>query len=407
MREHVNKSDMSYEGLISFFVNAKQDTTIPYGAGDFAVFLTRFFVDQPVAIIKPVLKKGKMKRDEDHYVYKTFYANEADSLLSSDQFHIVLVFNGWNYYTPAMDEVLCNIGSDYAEIKGSLIDLLEKAATLLEELPPSATKNKLTQAVLHIWAGRDLLCSTSVATGAASVTVAVRSIPLPVLGMLSKKVTKRQAACMDPTHPRKNIRSSEEQGESSQVQTQEEEHTDDDDDDDEDKLFTGRPSCTCACGTTFPNPEQVETHVKGEHIPSKTWSCTGTIKVNGNDQPCPEYFDNADGMWKHYRKVHLNLYHYMCSLKVDRDKECPMKFKTDERATWLYHKEVRYNVGRTPYRCQYCDRPMVQICKIKPHKRVCSQGETGKKEKLIDCRHCTKSFCGRQYYLNHLAVEHT
>ena len=30
MREHVNESDMSYEGLISFFVNEKQDTTIPY-----------------------------------------------------------------------------------------------------------------------------------------------------------------------------------------------------------------------------------------------------------------------------------------------------------------------------------------------------------------------------------------
>ena len=49
-----------------------------------------------------------------------------------------------------MDEVLCNIGSDYAEIKGSLIDSLEKAAALLEELPPSATKNNLTQAVLHM-----------------------------------------------------------------------------------------------------------------------------------------------------------------------------------------------------------------------------------------------------------------
>ena len=84
MREHVNKLDMSYEGLISFFINMKQDSTIPYSVGDFAIFLTRFFVDQPITIIKPVLKKGKMKRDEDHYVYKTFYANEADSLLSSD-----------------------------------------------------------------------------------------------------------------------------------------------------------------------------------------------------------------------------------------------------------------------------------------------------------------------------------
>ena len=215
IREHVNKLDMSYEGLISFFVNTKQDTTIPYGVGDFAIFLTRFCVDQLVAIVKPVLKKGKTKRDEDHYVYKTFYANEADSLLSSDEFHMVLVFNGWNYYTLAIDEVLCNIGSDYAEIKGSLIDSLEKAAALLEELPPSATKINLTQAVLHMWAGHDLLHSASVATGAASVTVAVCSVPLPVPGMSGKKATKRWAACTDQTHPRKTIRSSEEQGESS------------------------------------------------------------------------------------------------------------------------------------------------------------------------------------------------
>ena len=130
---------------------------------------------------------------------------------------MVLVFSGWNYYTPAMDEVLCNIGSDYAEIKGSLINLLEKAATLLEELPPSTTKTNLTQAVLHMRAGCNFLCRASVATGAASVTAAVRSIPLPVPGMSGKKATKRQSECTNPTHPRKKIRSSKEQqqGESS------------------------------------------------------------------------------------------------------------------------------------------------------------------------------------------------
>ena len=41
--------------------NAKPDTAIPYGADDFAVFLTRFFVDQPIAIVKLVLKKWENK----------------------------------------------------------------------------------------------------------------------------------------------------------------------------------------------------------------------------------------------------------------------------------------------------------------------------------------------------------
>ena len=153
MREHVNKSDLSYEGLLSFWSNARPDTAIPYGTSNFAVFLTRFFVDQPIAIVKPVLKKGKTKRDDNHYISKTFYANEADSLLAAKDFNMVLVYNGWNYYTLAMDPILYDIGCEFAEIKGSLIDSLDKACSLVKELPLSSTKNNITQAILHMRAG--------------------------------------------------------------------------------------------------------------------------------------------------------------------------------------------------------------------------------------------------------------
>ena len=50
---------------------------------------------------------------------------------------------------------------------------------------------------------------------------------------------------------------------------------------------------------------------------------------------------------------------------------------------------------------------MVQICKIAPHQKVCLMGETGKKEKLIECKYCQKGFHGRQCYLHHLGVEHS
>ena len=190
------------------------------------------------------------------------------------------------------------------------------------------------------------------------------------------------------------------EGESSQVQPD-----DNEGDDNDETLFTGRPKCRCTCGAMFPNPDKVDTHVKGVHLPSKTWQCKGTINVNGKNEQCPEFFDNGDATWKHFRKVHLNLYHYMCNLKVD-DKDCPQAFKTDKRAMWLYHKEVMHGVGKTPFRCKFCNQPMVQIRKIKPHERVCCEGESGKKDKIIDCSYCEKSFWSLQYYLNHIAVEH-
>ena len=94
MKEHVNKSDMSYEGLLTFWANAKSDTVILRGAGNFIVFLTRFFVGQPIVVIKPLIKKKAKKEQDNDYTYQKFFANDADSLLDNSEFEMVLVYNG-------------------------------------------------------------------------------------------------------------------------------------------------------------------------------------------------------------------------------------------------------------------------------------------------------------------------
>ena len=296
-----------------------------------------------------------------------------------------------------MEPVLCEIGSDFAAVKGSLLDALDKANKLVEELPPSSTKDSISRSMLHMWAGHDLLRGASVATGTATSTPAVNAIPVPIPGLAGPISMKWRATCTNPWHSEsKKKKTSEETGENAVEE--------DEKDSDEEKLYTGRPKCTCACGATFPDAEQVDAHGKGVHLASKTWNCTGVIIEKGSKVPCKESFDNGEGMWKHYHHTHLNLYWYMCTLKID-GKKC--NTKTDERATWFYHKEVVHQIGRTQYRCKFCDKPMVQICKIAPHQKVCSMGETGKKEKLIECKYCQKGFRGRQYYLHHLGVTHS
>ena len=106
----------------------------------------------------------------------------------------------------------------------------------------------------------------------------------------------------------------------------------------------------------------------------------------------------------HYRKKHLNIYSYMCTLKIKDNKDCTCK--VEECVGWLYHKEVEHGIGQSPFRCRYCDKPVAQINKIKLHETVCSSSETKKSEKLIDCEYCTKSFCQCQYYLSHVSTVH-
>ena len=94
----------------------------------------------------------------------------------------------------------------------------------------------------------------------------------------------------------------------------------------------------------------------------------------------------------------------MCTLKMKDNKDCTRK--VEECTGWLYHKEVVHGIGWSPFRCCYCDKPVAQINKIKPHETVCSSSETKKSEKLIDCEYCTKSFCQHQYYLSHVSTVH-
>ena len=145
------------------------------------MFLTRFFLDQPIIVVKPSITKKAKKEQHNDYTYEKFFANDADSLLDKSEFQMVLVYNGWNYYTPAMEPVLCEIGSDFAAIKGSLLDALDKANKLVEELPPSSTKDSISRSMLHMRAGRDLLRRASVATGTATSTPAVHAIPVLIL----------------------------------------------------------------------------------------------------------------------------------------------------------------------------------------------------------------------------------
>ena len=64
----------------------------------------------------------------------------------------------------------------------------------------------------------------------------------------------------------------------------------------------------------------------------------------------------------------------MCTLKRKDNKDCTPK--VEECAGWLYHKEVVHGIGWSPFRCHYCDKPVAQINKIKPHETVCSSSET-------------------------------
>ena len=363
LKEHVDKSELSYADICEHFTNAKGTTVMPHGTGDFIIFATRLFIKQPIVIIKPVLKTKRKRNDDEHFTIEKVFIDDEDKNLDKSEIIICLIWNGLNYFAPAMEHIICELSDNLNFTRSNQMDALERSVQLLAKLPPSGSKESLGKAILHMRAAKEFLCATQVTTGTTNVTpVLATALPVPL--STRSKVMRPQlfAPC-----PAKRIRKS---GNDDNPENPGEEE-------DTDASYTGRAEGQCCCGAQFETLDSLDNHVKIEHVQTKNWSCRGTKKdSNGKDIPCGESFNRGDKLWMHYRKKHLNIYRYMCTLKMKDNKDCT--HKVQERMGWLYHKEVVHGIGRSPFRCRYCDKPVAQINKIKPHETVCSSSETKK-----------------------------
>ena len=154
LKEHVDKTELSYSEICEHFANAKSTSVIPHGTGDFIIFATQLFIKQPIIIIKPYIKTKKKKTDNDDYGIEKVYLNDEDKNLSPDEFAIVMVFNGLNYYAPAMESIICDLSGDLTSVRTHTKDALDRANLLLSKIPQSSCKDSLSKAALHMRAAR-------------------------------------------------------------------------------------------------------------------------------------------------------------------------------------------------------------------------------------------------------------
>ena len=298
------------------------------------------------------------------------FIDDGDKNLDKSEITICLIWNGLNYFAPAMERIIFEVSDDLNFACSNKMNTLERSVQLLAKLPPSGSKDSLGKAILHMRAAKEFLQSTQVTTGTTNVTPGL-AMALPVPLSMHSKVTWPR---LFTPHPTKRIRKSGDGDENPDNPGEEEEDTN--------ASYTGCVEGQCCCGAEFDSLDALDNHVKIEHIQTKNWTCRGMQKdANNKDIPCGESFDKGDKLWMHYRKKHLNIYRYMCTLKTRDNKDCT--HKVEECAGWLYHKEVAHGIGQSPFRCHYCDKPVTQINKIKLHETVCSSSETKKVRNLL------------------------
>ena len=123
-------------------------------------------------MIKPSIKEKGQKEDNE-YTFKKLFLNDDDKNLDKSNFNIIPVWNSWDYFTVAMEEMICQVSDDLIYTKSNLASALEKAILLHLDLPPSASKETLGKAILYMHASLDMIGRTLVTTGRVSSVVCV------------------------------------------------------------------------------------------------------------------------------------------------------------------------------------------------------------------------------------------
>ena len=130
LKEHVDKSELSYADICDHFAYAKGTTVMPHGTGDFIIFTMRLFIKQPIVIIKPVLKMKWKRNDDEHFTIEEVFIDDEDKNFDKSEIIICLIWNGLNYFAPAMERIICELSDDLNFTCSNQMDALERSVQL-------------------------------------------------------------------------------------------------------------------------------------------------------------------------------------------------------------------------------------------------------------------------------------
>ena len=305
--------------------------------------------------MKEVIKVGRQKTKvwEAYYYYCIF----GDEHLHKSQFKIFLVFNGFQFYCPAVKTAKVVVNKCVAPFMESLWETLDLSNNIYEMLPTSGVSSAFGLIKSHLQAAHRLASKADLATGRATINSGdIPTQPKPVtVASVSQKRTS-STATVSTTEDEPPVKS------------------------------TRLAHCQCYCGVQCTSKEDLEGHISQAH-PTHDWMCS--------DKDCDKVLKDKNSLWRHFRHKHLNIFNFHCEL---------CNHGEDEEATIKYHKDKTHGIP-TNIRCENpeCNKPFPQQNKLKKHQEIC-----GHKMKThpYTVTYCRKAFRSVEQLRHHNKTDH-
>ena len=400
--KHLDKSKFTYEQAVMEIINRDNLEAIPDLLGDFILAAISIVTGLPIIVIKPSIEQMQ----DANLMPVTNYHASVDYLFHKDKNAgkgpnlVMLVWNGINYYCPALPREIVQLTRSTTRATTHLTDAIRLLDRVLNDIPGSNASADISKALRHMWAGKSHLERAQLTTGTA--TPAPKDIEVSVPHSLpsadaAKMAHKRAASSRVIPVPEKRAKESESDFKQRR-KVYEKEVT----------LLASCNTCLeknqCPCGEVFPTEDELETHMASTHTDPKAWVCP----------KCNDTLSSKGKLWQHVRH-HLGKYKYYCDCKyfdakkLDEERN-PIEQTcirgSDEESYILFHHKKEHNVGRAKIRCQYCDKPQISNRSKKEHEKVCPSSGTPKEEATDFCTICDYSCWEKGSLRNHMNVEH-
>ena len=284
----------------------------------------------------------------------------GDESKSPQDFSLILVFNGLDFYGPTSADVQCSLNSQ----RNNLLRNIDDALTSVEELhhmcPPHSEFDTVFKSVLSsLEAARHITSSANCAVGTASSA--------PLLKLVIPSTSSDPSSFQPPTKKR--------------------------------RIFTipeREDTCTrlgfnqCSCGKEFNDRTTLNEHILLQHESSTpaNWQCSWP--------DCMKSYSSKGVCWKHYRTIHLEKFNYHCTRDNCNFKGC------EEEAQFKKHMEDAHQIP-TDIRCEKCEKPFSQKNKLMLHVANCTNNI---KHFSCDYEGCVKRYRSKQTLYIHKKNAH-
>ncbi|MCG8624852.1 MAG: hypothetical protein MJE68_22995, partial [Proteobacteria bacterium] len=199
LQRNLDKSAFSYADAVNEIIARDNLEDIPEGLGDFILAAISLVTGLPIYVIKPRIEKDKDAnlRPVTNYIPYTEYLFPKDKQCGKGSNIIILVWNGIDYYCPAVPKEIVKLTSSATTATTHLSDAIKLVEAVVADIPGSPASDLLTKSLKYMRAGKVCIERAQLATGTTSSAVAPTEVPLPQtlpVSVAAKMAHKRAAS---------------------------------------------------------------------------------------------------------------------------------------------------------------------------------------------------------------------